>query len=112
MNNLVNIFPNYYFNNIFIIWILFLIFTSLIGLFKQKNNIILFFINLELSILGISLLFIFSSILINNYNFGQIIALFILTLAACESSIGLSILIIFFKLKNSISTKKINSIIC
>jgi NADH-quinone oxidoreductase subunit K len=39
---------------------------------------------------------------------GQIFSLFILTVAAAESAIGLAIMIIFFKLYGDISIYKIN----
>jgi NADH-quinone oxidoreductase subunit K len=35
--------------------------------------------------------------------FGQLFSIFILTIAACESSIGLAILIIFFRIRGNIS---------
>ncbi len=105
-----NLFPIYNFTSIFILWALFLNFLGLIGLFKKRNNIILFFISLELSILSVTILFILSSILLQNSIFGQILSLFILTLAACESSIGLALLITFFKLKSTVSVKKLNSL--
>jgi NADH-quinone oxidoreductase subunit K len=101
----------YNFYSIFIFYSLFLIFTALIGLTKKRTNLILFFISLELAILSITILFIFGSLLISNSYFGQIISLFILTLAACESSIGLALLITFFKLKSSVNIAKLNSLV-
>ncbi len=106
-----NTFPIYNFSSIFILWALFLNFIGLIGLFKRRNNIILFFISLELSILSVTILFILGSIILKNDMFGQILSLFILTLAACESSIGLALLITFFKLKSTVSVKKLNSLV-
>ncbi len=106
-----NTFPIYNFSSIFILWALFLNFIGLIGLFKRRNNIILFFISLELSILSVTILFILGSIILKNDTFGQILSLFILTLAACESSIGLALLITFFKLKSTVSVKKLNSLV-
>ena len=87
-----------------------LLLTGLIGIIKNKNNILLIFIFLEVSLLSINLIFIFGSILFNN-DVGLIIAIFILTLSACESCIGLAILISFFKLKGSVNTIKLNSLI-
>ena len=87
-----------------------LLFCGLIGLIKNKSNVLLIFIFLEVALLSINLIFIFSSNLINN-NTNLIIAIFILTLAACESCIGLAILITFFKLKGTTNTIKLNSLI-
>ena len=89
-----------------------LLLTCFLGLIKNKNNILLIFIFLEIGLLAISLTFVFglNLIIIINY-YSQIIAIFIMALAAMESCIGLCLLIVFFKLKNSISTKKLNSLI-
>lgn len=39
---------------------------------------------------------------------GQIFALYILTVAAAESAIGLAILVIFYRIKGTISVKFVN----
>jgi len=89
-----------------------LILTSLLGILKNKNNILLIFIHFELNLLGVSLLYFFgTNLFFFNNSIGNIIALFILILAACESCIGLAILINFFKLKGSINTYNLNSLI-
>jgi len=47
----------------------------------------------------------------SSYNddiFGQIFAIFILTVAAAESSIGLAILIVFYRLRGTIAINFIN----
>jgi len=89
-----------------------LLLTCFLGLIKNKNNILLIFIFLEIGLLAISLTFVFGLNLLNIINYyGQIIAIFIMALAAMESCIGLCLLIVFFKLKGTISTKKINSLI-
>lgn len=113
MDNLLLIikqFPNYNFVSMFILWGLSLNMLGLMGLFRRRNNIILFFISLELSILSVTLLFIVGSILLNDPYFGQIVALFILTLAACESSIGLALLVSFFRLNSTVDVNKFNSL--
>jgi len=91
---------------------LLLLLTGLLGVLKNKNNILIIFIFLEVCLLSISLIFIFgSNLLYFNNNVGQIVAIFVLTLAAAESCIGLSLLIVFFKLKGSINTNNLNSLI-
>lgn len=91
----------------FIIYFLIIIFLNLKSIFFKKN-LILIFINLELILISLTLLFIFLSFYFNNLIYSQIISLFILILAACESSLGLSILICYFKLKNNIFFLKNN----
>ena len=68
-----------------------LIIISLISIIINKNNYIIILITLELFLLGISLIFISSSLFFDDMN-GIMTALFILTIGAAESAIGLSIL--------------------
>jgi NADH-quinone oxidoreductase subunit K len=63
---------------------------------------------LELMLLSVNLNFIIFSVYLDDIQ-GQIFVLFILTIAATESSIGLALLIVFFKLKNSIHLEKIRN---
>nr|ALO20746.1 NADH dehydrogenase subunit 4L [Euphysa aurata] len=80
---------------------------SLIGLMINRSNILLILISIEIMLLSLSLNFIITSIY-NESIIGQIIAIFITTVAAVESAIGLSIMIAFYKIRGSISIKLIN----
>jgi NADH-quinone oxidoreductase subunit K len=61
---------------------------------------------LELMLLAVNLNFIIFSVYLDDI-VGQVFVLFILTIAATESSIGLALLMVYFKLKNSIHMEKI-----
>jgi NADH-quinone oxidoreductase subunit K len=61
---------------------------------------------LELILLGVNLNFVVFSVYLDDI-VGQVFVLFILTIAATESSIGLALLMVYFKLKNSIHMEKI-----
>jgi NADH-quinone oxidoreductase subunit K len=63
--------------------------------------------SIELLLLSINLNFLYFSVFLDDI-IGQIFSLFILTVAAAESAIGLAIMIIFFKLYGDISIYKIN----
>tara|TARA_R110001592_G_scaffold326921_1_gene607935 strand:- start:10692 stop:10898 length:207 start_codon:yes stop_codon:yes gene_type:complete len=65
--------------------------------------------SIELILLSINLNFIIFSIVLDDI-VGQIFALFILTVAAAESAIGLAILVVYYRLKGVISINYINSI--
>ena len=65
--------------------------------------------SIELMLLAINFNFIIFSIYLDDV-VGQIFALFILTVAAAESSIGLAILVIYYRLKGVISINVINYI--
>jgi len=74
---------------------------ALIGVTFNYNSILITLIGIEVMLLSCSLNFIFFSIYLNDI-YGQIFSIFILTVAAAESAIGLAILIISFKVLNSI----------
>ncbi len=81
---------------------LFFIFAiGVLGLIVNKRNILISILSIELMLLSSNLGFIFCSILFDDI-FGQIISLYVLTVAAAESAIGLSILIVFFEDKRTI----------
>lgn len=74
---------------------------SIFGLIYNRKSIIIVLISIELILLSINILFIVFSIYLDDI-VGQIIALFILTLASVETSIGLSILVINYNIKGNI----------
>ncbi len=62
---------------------------------------------IELILLSLNLNFIFFSIYLDDL-YGQIFSLFILTIAASESAIGLAIIIIYYRLRGNISINQIS----
>lgn len=80
---------------------IFLFFIGLLGIASNYNSIITCLIGIELMLLSSNLNFIFFSIYLNDL-YGQIFSLFILTIAASESAIGLAILIVSYKIRNSL----------
>jgi NADH-ubiquinone oxidoreductase chain 4L len=66
-------------------------------------------VSIEIMLLSITLIILINSIVFND-NLGQLFALFIIALAGAESAIGLSILVVFYKLTGAISlTNNVNS---
>lgn len=86
-----------------------LFFISVLGLVLNRKNILITIISLELILLTININFTIFSIYLDDI-VGQVFVLFILTIAATESSIGLAILITYFKLKSFIQTDQILSL--
>ena len=82
--------------------ILFLI--SVLGLFLNQKNILIMLMSLEMMFLSISFNLIFFSIYLDDI-MGQIFALLILTVAAAESSIGLAILVVYYRIRNVITVE-------
>lgn len=72
------------------------IIISFIAILKKINNYIIILLTLELLLIGICLIFLDSSLLLDDFN-GIISTIYLLTLGAIESAIGLTILIIFKK---------------
>lgn len=83
-------------------WSLILFIIGLVGFILNRKNVILMLVSIEIMLLSITLIFLINSIAYND-NFGQLIALFIIALAGAESAIGLSILIVYYRLNGVIS---------
>ena len=84
--------------------ILFII--GLAGIIFNRKNILIIIMSIELLLLSINLNFAAFSIYLDDI-IGQIFVLFILTIAATESAIGLAIITVFYRLKNSIQLEPI-----
>jgi NADH:ubiquinone oxidoreductase subunit K len=65
--------------------------------------------SIELMLLSINMNFIIFSVYLDDV-IGQIFALFVLTVAAAESAIGLAILVVYYRIKGLVSINFINSI--
>ncbi|PPR16857.1 MAG: NADH-quinone oxidoreductase subunit K [Alphaproteobacteria bacterium MarineAlpha9_Bin3] len=86
-----------------------IIFTiGIFGVFLNRKNLIIILMSIELMLLAVNINFIaFSTHL--NLIFGQVFALFVLTVAAAEAAIGLAILVVFFRSRGSIAVEDANS---
>lgn len=82
---------------------------GILGIFLIKKNIIIILMSIELMLLAININFVIFSVYLDDIT-GQIFALFILTVAAAESAIGLAILVVYYRIKGIISINFINSI--
>jgi len=87
--------------------VLFLI--SMFGLFLLRRNLIIILMSIELLLLSVNFNFIVFSIYLDDI-MGQIFTLVILTVAAAESSIGLAILVMYYRRKGIISINVLNNI--
>jgi NADH-quinone oxidoreductase subunit K len=91
----------------FIILSLIIFFLGITGIFIFRKHLINILISLELILLSINLNFVIFSCYLDDI-LGQIYCLMILTIAAAESSIGLALLIIYYRLRGGISIDLIN----
>jgi len=83
--------------NFYLLTIIIILFhIGMLGLILNRGNILKTIMSLELLLLSVNLSFISFSIYLDDIA-GQIFVLFILTLSATESSIGLSILAVYYE---------------
>lgn len=92
---------------IFIIFSLIIFLLGIVGIFIFRKHFINILISLELILLAINLNFVIFSFYLDDM-LGQIYCLIVLTVAAAESSIGLALLIIYYRLRGGISIDLIN----
>ncbi len=79
------------------------------GLVFNKRNLLTVLLSIEILLLSANLNFVFFSINLNDIT-GIIVLLFILLVAAAESSIGLAMLVSQYKLKNNIDIEKFHEL--
>jgi NADH-quinone oxidoreductase subunit K len=80
---------------------------SVAGIFLNRKNVILLLMCIELMLLAVNFNFIAFSRYLGD-TAGQIFVFFILTVAAAESAIGLAILVVLFRSKQTINVEDLN----
>jgi NADH-quinone oxidoreductase subunit K len=79
-----------------------LFFLGSIGIFLSRKNFIFMLMSLELMLLSVNMLFFFFSLYLDNL-FGFVFIFYILTVAAAETAIGLSLIVVYSNLYKSTS---------
>ncbi len=79
------------------------------GIFINRKNIILLLMCMELMLLSANMNFVAFSRYRGNID-GQVFVFFVLTVAAAEAAIGLAILVVLFRLRQSINVTDISSL--
>jgi NADH:ubiquinone oxidoreductase subunit K len=87
----------------------FLFFIAIAGVALNRKNILTIIMSIELILLAINFNFLISSVYLDD-RLGQLIPVFVLTVAAAESSIGLAILISYYRTRGTISLEFINQL--
>ena len=87
-----------------------IIFTiGIIGIFLNRKNIIVILMCIELILLAVNINLVSFSVFFNDLT-GQIFALFILTVAAAETAIGLAIIVAYYRNTGTVHVEEINSL--
>ena len=72
------------------------------GIFLNRKNIIVILMAIELILLSVNINLVAFSAFLGDLT-GQVMAMFVLTVAAAEAAIGLAILVIFFRRRGTIA---------
>ena len=81
---------------------------SIAGIFINRKNVIVLLMCVELMLLAVNMNFIAFSHFLGD-SAGQIFVFFILTVAAAEAAIGLAILVVLFRNRQTINVSELNT---
>jgi len=82
---------------------------GVVGIFLNRKNIIVILMAIELMLLAVNINFVAFSHFSGDIA-GQVFVFFILTVAAAEAAIGLAILVVYFRNRNTISVDDMDSL--
>ena len=77
------------------------------GLFMNRKSVITILMSIELMLLAVNINFVAFSVYLQDI-VGQVFSLIILSIAAAEISIGLAILVLYFRNRGSIEIEDVN----
>ena len=82
---------------------------SVLGILLNRKNVIVLLMAIELMLLAVNFNFIAFSQYLGD-TAGQIFVFFVLTVAAAESAIGLAIMVLVFRNRNTINVADLNKL--
>ena len=82
---------------------------SAMGIFMNRKNVLVLLMSIELMLLAVNFNFVAFSRYLGD-TVGQIFVFFILTVAAAESAIGLAIMVLIFRNRQSINVQDLDSL--
>ena len=80
---------------------------GVLGIFLNRKNVIIILMSIELILLAVNINFVAFSAYLHDL-VGQVMAMFVLTVAAAEAAIGLAILVVYFRNRGSIAVEDVN----
>ena len=84
-----------------------LLVLGVFGIFLNRKNVIVILMSVELILLAVNLNFVAFSAQLGDLA-GQVMAMFVLTVAAAEAAIGLAIVVVYFRNRGSIEVEDVN----
>lgn len=82
---------------------------SVVGIFLNRKNVIILLMSIELMLLSVNMNFVAFSRFLGDGT-GQIFVFFILTVAAAEAAIGLAILVVLFRNRQTINVADLDQL--
>ncbi|NCF63134.1 MAG: NADH-quinone oxidoreductase subunit NuoK [Gammaproteobacteria bacterium] len=82
---------------------------SVTGIFLNRKNVIILLMCIELMLLAVNMNFVAFSRFLGNLD-GQVFVFFILTVAAAEAAIGLAILVVLFRNRQTINVTELDDL--
>ncbi len=82
---------------------------SIAGIFINRKNVIILLMCIELMLLAVNMNFVAFSRFLGNLD-GQVFVFFILTVAAAEAAIGLAILVVVFRNRQTINVAELDDL--
>ena len=79
---------------------------GIFGIFINRKNVIVILMSIELILLAVNLNLVAFSAALGDLA-GQVMAMFVLTVAAAEAAIGLAIVLIYFRNRGSIQVEDV-----
>jgi NADH-quinone oxidoreductase subunit K len=80
---------------------------SVVGIFLNRKNVVILLMSIELLLLAVNMNFVAFSHFLQDIA-GQVFVFFILTVAAAEAAIGLAILIVLFRSRQTINVDELD----
>ena len=84
-----------------------LLVLGVFGIFLNRKNVIIILMSIELILLSVTLNLVAFSAALGDMT-GQVLAMFVLTVAAAEAAIGLAIVVIYFRNRGSSQVEDVN----
>ncbi len=84
-----------------------LLVLGVFGVFLNRKNVIVILMSIELILLAVNINLVAFSASLDDLA-GQILAMFVLTVAAAEAAIGLAIVVVYFRNRGSIEVEDVN----
>jgi NADH-quinone oxidoreductase subunit K len=84
-----------------------LLVLGVFGIFLNRKNVIIILMSIELILLSVTLNLVAFSAALGDMT-GQVLAMFVLTVAAAEAAIGLAIVVVYFRNRGSIQVEDVN----